>query len=346
MKKVFLLLVAIVAFGCLQAQTKLYPYVFGSYTAPYQNLVGSTDLFPGVKVDDDLEIIPIGFPFKWAISSFIVDTLILHSNGLIYTKTTDTFLPGLPNHGLDPLAADLADRNYNGSSIATPKSVISYQTVGAAGDKICKIEYKNMGYYNDTLGNDSINFQVWLYEKDNKIEFHYGPSSADDLEWLFDGANGPHIGLDYKTRVSLANQLYATDSCSYVVGDSTNFRDTFYTNPIEYFTTGTPNDYHFLGLPKPNQVFVYMPAFPAVIGSGKAFAVTKIYPTLVQDALYISCALPQYLMSLTDWNGALIMQKNICNGNQKIDCGHLAKGLYFVKLQAGNDAVVYKIWKQ
>jgi hypothetical protein len=345
MKTIIIVLFATCMAMVTTAQTKLYPYVFSSYTEPYQNLSNATDLFNGAKVDDSLAILPLGFDFKWAYSDLILDTFLLQTNGYIYTKTTDTFLDGLPNHGMVPFAADLADRAIN-DSVAPALSKISYQTTGTVGDRICKVEWKNIGFYFDSTHIDFANFQVWIYEKYNRIEFRYGTHSINDLELNFETFNGPHIGLDYKTRVQISNQLYAIDSCSYVVGDSTNFKDSFRTKSIFPFSSGFPGQYFFNGLPKPNQVFVYMPAAPASIGAVDVFADANVLPTVIDASVTVLCNQTNYSISIANMFGKELLHKTNCSGNQHLNNLELASGIFLVSLQTKAGTKVFKVLKQ
>ncbi|MBU6325751.1 MAG: T9SS type A sorting domain-containing protein [Bacteroidetes bacterium] len=71
-------------------------------------------------------------------------------------------------------------------------SFIAQTTEGSSPNRIFKIEWGNMGFVYDTLGKDSMNYQVWFYEKDGIIEYHYGPSSVKNPS-SWNGENGPYV---------------------------------------------------------------------------------------------------------------------------------------------------------
>jgi len=62
------------------------------------------------------------------------------------------------------------------------RGVLLYETTGTAPNRILKIEFKNVGLYNDTLAVDTMNFQTWLYETTNVIEYHVGPHNIQSSD--------------------------------------------------------------------------------------------------------------------------------------------------------------------
>lgn len=76
---------------------------------------------------------------------------------------------------------DFCDRAYdpNTDNPGDPGGVspITYTVTGTIGNRICKIQYENLGFYDENSNGpatSSVNFQVWLYETSNIIEFRYG----------------------------------------------------------------------------------------------------------------------------------------------------------------------------
>ncbi len=89
-----------------------------------------------------------------------------------------------------PLGAELAPRK-DGSSF------IAQATEGNSPNRIFKIEWGNLGFTYDTLGFDSVSYQVWFYEGSGIIEYHYGPSSVKN-PFSWNGESGPYVYLiDY-----------------------------------------------------------------------------------------------------------------------------------------------------
>ena len=80
-------------------------------------------------------------------------------------------------HGVMPTNYDLADRAINGGE----PSLIRWETTGDPGSRVFAIEWANAGLYDEVFGAEGaslsyVNLQVRLFEADNVIEFHYGPS--------------------------------------------------------------------------------------------------------------------------------------------------------------------------
>jgi hypothetical protein len=77
--------------------------------------------------------------------------------------------------------ADLVDRGY-GTSMS--KSAIFVKKEGLPPHRIVKFEYRNVGFYDEYFAhqtlNDSMSFQVWIYESGNKFECRIGDNSLHD----------------------------------------------------------------------------------------------------------------------------------------------------------------------
>jgi hypothetical protein len=78
----------------------------------------------------------------------------------------------------------ITDRNYD-SNLSNEEnerrpglSHVGYQIFGTQGNRILKIEWGNVNFNSGTIA-DSLNFQVWIYEQSEMVEFHYGPSSVE-----------------------------------------------------------------------------------------------------------------------------------------------------------------------
>ncbi len=77
---------------------------------------------------------------------------------------------------------NLIDKSYHtGSAIHQSKLYFWMDTVN--GEQIFKIEWKNMGFKNCTA-NDSLNMQMWIFERTNKVQFRYGKSNLTDPSML------------------------------------------------------------------------------------------------------------------------------------------------------------------
>ncbi|MBL4862956.1 MAG: hypothetical protein JKY09_08080 [Crocinitomicaceae bacterium] len=170
-------------------------YNLSYFTDTYNDLSNSTSLNNGNTWDDPDYTIPIGFNFDMYGNSN--SQIYLDGSWFGATLATDLCAPGFELSFLMPDAADIVDRGYD---IGTSMSNISYKLEGPNGNRILKIEWNNVGFLDGNLdaGNvyiDFTNFQVWLYEIDNAIEYRYGPNSISDPLPVYGGESGTWLGI-------------------------------------------------------------------------------------------------------------------------------------------------------
>lgn len=190
--KNFKLTLNIFTFICLttgigaQAQSV---YEFSVSTNPYENLTDPISLNNNMVWDDPEFEIPLGFNFQ--LGPHIFNTLYIVEWGLgaLLSNTTDE--DGIGSI-IFPVGQDIIDLG-DGSGIS--ESPISYKIEGAPGSQIAKIEWNNVGFFDDLTSSDFMNFQLWLYEGSNKIEYHYGPSQINNPSQSYEGQTGPIVGL-------------------------------------------------------------------------------------------------------------------------------------------------------
>src|SRR5690554_3361506 len=176
--KLITILVLINVFFFANAQTE---YNFNVANEPYNNLVGSISLNNDQVWDDPGYVIPLGFDFQ--IGTYVFNSIHIVSwsvGGVLSTSTDGTGVAPL----LVPIAQDIIDLGYGSGA---SQSNISYKVEGDSGSQILKIEWNNVGFWDDMTGNDFMNFQVWLYEGSNSIEYRYGSSEINFPEDSFEG---------------------------------------------------------------------------------------------------------------------------------------------------------------
>jgi len=165
-------------------------YEFSVSTSPYSNLTGGT---PAVTEtwDDPQYNVPIGFLFNFFNDQVsTVHQLSEVAYSLLSTSPLKDTLGFFFVFG-----ADLVDRGYADTLFQSP---ITYRTVGSPGHRVFTIEWNNVGFYHEYFflgtNNDYVNFQMKLYEEDQSIEYHFGPSNIDRPDIDYDNT-GPFIGL-------------------------------------------------------------------------------------------------------------------------------------------------------
>ncbi len=207
MKKVYLFtLLATLSFSILTAQSQhqksnwhfpenhsparsVFLYTLTTLDEPYNDLSGATSINGGELWDDPEYVVPIGFAFE--INGNPVTALQFFGSGSFLAAPTSD--PDILT-GVLPFEMDLIDRgDIDGTSI----SPLSYKVEGSPGSRICKIEWKNAGSYEELVTENTldmfINFQLWLYEGSNRIEFHFGSNNINNPD-LFYGGFGIYMG--------------------------------------------------------------------------------------------------------------------------------------------------------
>jgi hypothetical protein len=207
MKKLYYTLFLALSCSSSFAQAPQLTVLNGSYT----ELQNPISLSKGIIWDDPEFVIKEDFNFSFYGVRW--DSIIVEDYGITY----------IPYHVEDsltvlqfitPLGADLIDRaDIYAELEGAPggESSISYEISGTTpGNRILTIEWKNVGFYNEAENNRSTtnysNFQLRLFEIDNSIEMHYGPSFIDQPVWFSETFPGPSLDLVPKYISSLSKE--------------------------------------------------------------------------------------------------------------------------------------------
>lgn len=173
--------------------TAQFPYSATVLNEYYLPLDGATALDLEIGWDDPEVQIPLEFPLD-IDGTGSAGILAIGGTGEMLMNTTET---GLLNV-LWPISLDIMDI---GAVEAEEFSTINYQTTGESPNRILKVEWDNCGLYEEvSLGTaeNRLNFQTWIYESGDIIEFRFGPNTfnADSLpiEFL---SSGVILGFDY-----------------------------------------------------------------------------------------------------------------------------------------------------
>lgn len=171
MKTIFtFILVQLFIFQQVTAQDPVY---LETFQRDYQSLIDPISLTEGIVWDDPDLILPVPLRSEFFDSD---SNFYIYSFGLgaeLFLLTDDSEFKGMI-----PLDYDLIDRGYINN---VSESELSVAIEGDAGNRILKLEWNNVGFY-DELDNTGMsesfaNFQVWVYEAEPFIEYHYGPSN-------------------------------------------------------------------------------------------------------------------------------------------------------------------------
>jgi hypothetical protein len=304
-------------------------YSFSTFTASYQNITG-TIVSGGKKWDDLTDTIPVGFNFK--LYDDQNDTI--QFAGGSYFSFNDLLNGSYLTTG-SPMLEDLCDRAYdpNVDTEGDPGGIsnISYTTTGLPGNKICKIEVNNAGFYGENNANgtsvSSVNFQVWLYQSSNDIEFRFGATNIQNMPVNLTNSNGFICGLfdslDYNTSLATkANMLNGIHSGPTMVGPNANFTDVI---------TGTVQS---------GRVYKFSRnAMITSISQNPHFSNIHLYPNPAKDKLFINNISQELNGSSVDFydvTGQRIYSTRLSN---EIDISSFSKGLYLVKVKTADGEV-------
>tara|TARA_R110002012_G_scaffold69372_4_gene179512 strand:- start:18029 stop:19000 length:972 start_codon:yes stop_codon:yes gene_type:complete len=301
-------------------------YNFETENNTYVNLTGSTSLNDGSIWDDPGYTIPIGFSFSFGTYTFNTIYILEWSvGGVLSSSPVDGGIVPL----FVPMGQDLIDLGF---SSGVSQSNISYKTEGASGSRILKIEWNNVGFYEDSTESDFMNFQLWLYEGSNTVEFHYGPSSINNPSESFEGETGPQISLITSFNIDL-QQL--EDNAYFLSGNPVNPTVITLTSadPIElsYLQGMMPNGtiYRFLRQPLSVEDF-----------SQNDF---QIYPNPTTEYLNIKTQLSNYNYSIYNSLGQKV---NVTLFENKVDVSNLSNGIYLIKIETETGEVSKRFIKQ
>ncbi|MBX7053047.1 MAG: T9SS type A sorting domain-containing protein [Flavobacteriales bacterium] len=321
MKKI-LLIVSILIFS-QSYQAQVFPYTLNTYQEQYHPLSEAVAITPDSPLWDDPStgywLVPIGFEFN-IMGRTATDIAIIDPGCQVaFALGSDT------TNVLCPYYADIM--NADTDSLV---SFIVYTTEGEPGNRICKIEWQNIGFYNefDATGEFNLirNFQVWIYEDTYDIEFRYGPHTVDDGTLIHDQWGSPL--LFFIRDFEIATQTFV-DSWS-LRGEPSNptvdVVNLFELPGLEDILLGEPADstvYHFgTGIVSVNET-QELPSF-------------NVFPTIAREYVYTYQPLHEIVrLQVMDESGRLLLDQNLGYGNSAIDISSWSQGVYFFTFGEG-----------
>ena len=223
MKKLFPFLLLLVLFSTISSckkddddsddeQTSGFCFSPVSSTSNYQSLSNPLNA-EIINSSWGINKIDIGFNFNFCGKSF--NEIYCMGEDAFATFTLDT------SNGYTDLS-EYEIHCYSSVQLSTDyHSSITYQVEGASGNKVCKIQYDSL-YFDDWSAEQDgyASFQLWLYEKNNSIEIHYGPydASSDSTAGIF-GNYGPVVGV---LGSSLSASIFASGDPQNCTASKTN----------------------------------------------------------------------------------------------------------------------------
>lgn len=312
-------------------------YSFSKRTGVYANLSGDSSLTKGLTWIYPQLTIPIGFNFTYfdtTINTVYIEDLAPGA-GLTVSDSESGIIPALTVFG-----ADIIDWNFDtilGAGASGGISPISYKLSGLSGNRILKIQWKNVGFVGDMEANgmsiDYVNFQLWLYEDSNTIEIHFGPNNITQPSLCYSG----------ETRVFI-ELIAELDFSTFDYGNSTFILTGNPSNPT-FKNVNSIDSTEPLNGTIPNGT-IYK--FKKTSGSVSIFEIKNelnfsIFPIPSQNYLQVRAINSQMRIitaRIMDVNGKLI--KNVTNNLNSIDIKNLDSGIYFIQVTSENGQVSTK----
>jgi len=266
-------------------------YEFELDEAVYSQLTSTTSIGADVAWDDLDFYIPIGFPFP--AGGIFHDSLRVNTNG--YLTTTDE------NYEFNGYYVDMIGRG--------DESPILYKVDTSEIEKIFKIEYRNVGFYEDTLETSIANFQIWLYEG-GCWEVRFGNAVLQDTVLIFEGYPGPFIGYaDYDTDSGLA-----------LVGPSAAPVTEVMTAPFQFPT--------LTSAPTINQLYRFCPPGVQIGFRENETSTFSVFPNPSNGLITVNnLSGDNSGVTVTDLTGKIVYSVQL-EGNI-VDLSQLKKGVYF-----------------
>jgi hypothetical protein len=321
----------------LNAQSQWYN--FSVSTGSYSDLNGSISLNNDVPWDDPAFIIPIGFNLQYFDTT--MTQLFMHDYGLGGELFSSAGAVGISSM-FSVYGADIIDRGYDvNSGIQTSGSLsnISYLLEGAAGARILKIEWNNVGFYSDLdmdgISTDFTNFQLWLYEGTNNIEIHVGPNSITQPNVSFDAQSGTYISLfpriNFDTGETLENGMELT-------GNPSNPDVLSVEEPFGNFLNGViPN----------GTIYGFSHSGSAISENQNIAPDFSIFPNPVMNSFSITFEKAEHSItsiSIVNTKGQIV--KRMSGEPREIDISDLNAGIYFLKMNTKTGVKTRKLIKK
>lgn len=324
MKKITLLLALLLtAIGFSQQNH----YSFSKTTATYADLEGATSINNEQPWNAEVEFEPLPLVFDAKVFSLPHQELFFYDGQIILI---DSELEKISY--FMPINGYFTDRNFSGTG--TSLSPVSYKVEGEVGSRILKIEMKNAGVLDEIenylTSSLFLNFQVWIYEADETIEYRFGNHNITSAAAL--GEEVFVSGFVTEVFEGASN----TTKLGYVTG---NINAPVY-NEAETEVSLTSG---LSAMPTPNTVFRFTKEAVASVSHPEKVKFS-VYPNPTSDVLVLTTEnteVKEY--TLLDIKGRKVASGTIENpAETKIDIKDMASGLYLLKVGNTTQKIVKK----
>lgn len=344
MKRTLLALLATtIGMSISHAQSPVKRYE-ATYTtgAAYTPITNGTDLGFDADWDDTVSnAITLPFTFKY-------------QNKTVHTVTIETYgsllLDGLYHEKMGSTGHIMG---INMDYIAAGRGKVYYGTTGTTGNRIFKVEYRNVSHWSDATGTDTFNFQIWLYESDHAIEYRAGYSNVPDSMF----ANNTNELMDEKELVlcglcsNPGDTIATADPQSFVhlVRLAGGFSDMAILLTDLESNANTFDEILFGAFPPNGSVIRFSPVNPNSIAKVD-FDMATVYPNPSRDGKYslILKEAPKAdaILNIYDLAGKVVLSLPLSQASVTIDLTAYANGNYFGKIVNGDRTGSFRLVKE
>ena len=321
MKKNLVAFLLTLASAGVFAQQSVGPhYLFTNYSGTFTPIEEGNSLDGGQIWDDPTWTVPLGFTFYTAndtLTTLYVGELGTTVYGIQDDSLSDIFLPYFD---------DIA--NADNDTLVSP---VSYVIEGPPGFQICKIEWLNVGFYEDWAANgtytQTTSFQLWLYENSNIFEYHYGPSNITDPSTI-------HIfGAPAVAFLENLNQNTGFDWDGFysVSGNTDAPTITTLTNAEVLAAQGIPSYALLNAEPAEGTVYRFTPNFINV--EENTLATFDVFPNPTSGLLNVFNPTQESLVAqILSSEGKIIQVETLTSGRNAIQTDELSSGFYLLRI--------------
>jgi len=208
--------------------------------------------------------------------------------------------------------------------IGVPQSLMSYKVEGAEGSRILRIEVRNAGLKAEpavsSTTNIFMNFQIWIYEGTDVIEYRYGTSNIT-----------PEDLVTYDIFLILSDFLIGVKG--YDIYNCFVYNDLTAPTFAELFGDEYWNPYRITTYPAEKTVYRFAPNNSTVSTENFNKTQFRMYPNPVTSILSISLEKMDVTdFIITDMTGKTIQKGTFKALENTIEVADLTSGMYFIRI--------------
>ncbi len=297
----------------------------------------------------------VNLPIDWdeEISEPITLSFPFYYQGvLIQTVSVDPYGDLLLNGIMDDYIASGHIFGVNVDYAAVGRGRVFYETVGIEPNRVLKVEFRDVGRANDPTGNDTVNYQIWLLESSNSIEFRIGYNNVADeniaqLATEFPPKDVVFIGLLTNDGNTLATN---TDALSLQFVDSNNVDSIIPL--IDIITDPTAATYiaaSYKRFPNDGDVFRFVPKLETTIISPENAQIFTVRPNPFSSQIDIDIPMKIKVNQINITNSLgqqYVLPISFGDTVISIKTEALPDGCYFIEILGTSGREILKVLKQ